>query len=346
MSEAPFLMASSRYLVDEAHDRRVLDVVPAEGFRVRVLIAGGDFEVLEIEIIVGQARHDRVGLLDGLVDRRLQLVVLDHDELDAHRGLEANLIERVQIGRIRDRQEQPLAALHQGQYPVLLQELVAHRAHRVHVRRHGVQIEQRHAEFVRRGDGDIARARQARRHEVGHQALTPLLRLGNGILHGGLIQQAVLDEPLGETAEEPWRLVLPAVAIALSFMDLRLNPRSQLSLLLVALGQLSNQSRMVAHCRRAARDTDRKFGRVWALGIPGIQKKKPLPREGLRELNLNNQLVTCTAWARTWKERCRRSQEPYQPAPERKRRAVAAVVEEQAQSMLPELLPTATPSAV
>ncbi len=187
--------------IDEAHDRRVLDIVPGQRVGVRVLIAGGDFEVLEIEIIFGQARHGRVGLIDGLVDRHLQLVVLDHDELDAHRGLEADLIERMQIGRVRDGQEQPLAALHQGQYPVLLHELVAHRPHRVQVGRHGVQIEEGHPEFVRCGDGDIARARQVRSHEVGHQALAPFLRLGNGVLHGGLIQQAVLDQPLGETAE-------------------------------------------------------------------------------------------------------------------------------------------------
>ncbi len=79
---------------------------------VGVVIAAGDLEILEIEVIVGQARHDRFGLIDGLVDRRLQLVVLDNDELDAHGGLKADLVEGVQIGRIGDRQEQPLAALH------------------------------------------------------------------------------------------------------------------------------------------------------------------------------------------------------------------------------------------
>ena len=121
-------------LIDEAHDRRVFDIVPADRFRIRIFVAAGDVEILEIEIIVGQVRHDRIGLIDRLVDRDLELVVFDDDELDAHRGLETDLIERVQIGRIRDREEQPLAALHQGQHAVLLQKLVAHSANRLRVR--------------------------------------------------------------------------------------------------------------------------------------------------------------------------------------------------------------------
>jgi hypothetical protein len=79
-------------------------------------------------------RHHRFGLVDRLVDGLLQLVVLDDDELDAHRGLEADLVERVQVGGIGDREEQALAALHQRQHAVLLQQLVADRANRVEVR--------------------------------------------------------------------------------------------------------------------------------------------------------------------------------------------------------------------
>ena len=64
----------------------------------------------------------------ALRDRRLQLVVLDHDKLDAHRSLEANLIQCMQIGRIGDGQKQAFAALHQGQNAMFLHELFAHRA--------------------------------------------------------------------------------------------------------------------------------------------------------------------------------------------------------------------------
>ena len=188
-------------LVDEAHDRRVLDVVAAQRVGIRVFFAAGDFEVLQIEIVVGQARHHGVGLIDGLGHRRLQLVVLDHDELDAHRGLEADLVQRVQIGGIGDRQEQPLAALHQRQHAVLLHELLADGAHGVGIYRDRIQIEERHAELVRGRDGDVARTREVRGHQIGHQIEVPFLRLGDGILHGRLIEEAVLDEPLREPAE-------------------------------------------------------------------------------------------------------------------------------------------------
>ena len=150
MSEAPFLMASSRILLTKRTIGASSTSSRAERVRVRVLVAAGDLEVLEVEVVVGQVRHHRFGLVDGLGDRRLQLVVLDHDELDAHRGLEADLVERVQVGRVGDRQEQPLAALHQRQHAVLLQQLVADRPHRVRIQRDRVQIEQRHAELVRR----------------------------------------------------------------------------------------------------------------------------------------------------------------------------------------------------
>ncbi len=39
------------------------------------------------------------------------------------------------------------------------------------------------------------------RHQVGDQTDALFLGLGNSILHGGLVQQAVLDQPLGEAAQ-------------------------------------------------------------------------------------------------------------------------------------------------
>ena len=71
----------------------------------------------------------------------LQFVVFHNDELDAHRGLKSNLIERVQIGGVRDRQKQALAALHERQNPMLLHQLFADRPDGLHVRRHGVQVQ-------------------------------------------------------------------------------------------------------------------------------------------------------------------------------------------------------------
>ena len=87
-----------------------------------VLVAGGDLEVLEVEVaVVVEARHRRVDGLDGAGDARFELVLLDDDRFDAQRGLELDLVERLQIGRIADGDEQALAPLQDRQDAVLQQ---------------------------------------------------------------------------------------------------------------------------------------------------------------------------------------------------------------------------------
>ena len=65
--------------------------------------------------------------------RLLQLVVLDDDGLDAEAGLELDLVDRVQVGRVGDRQEQALAAPEERQHAVLGQQLVADQPDRLEV---------------------------------------------------------------------------------------------------------------------------------------------------------------------------------------------------------------------
>ena len=93
--------------------RSVFDVVAPGHILVGIFVAAGDLKILEIEVVVGQARHGRFGLIHGLANRQLQLVVFDNNELNAHRSLKANLVQRVQICGISDGQEQALTALHQ-----------------------------------------------------------------------------------------------------------------------------------------------------------------------------------------------------------------------------------------
>src|ERR1700691_5742795 len=104
-----------QHLVDETHDRRILDVVARDVVAECLAAAAADFERLEIDsIIVAQAWHLGVELLDRLVELALQFVVFDDNRLDRHAGLELDLVDGVQIGRVGDSQEQTLAALEQG----------------------------------------------------------------------------------------------------------------------------------------------------------------------------------------------------------------------------------------
>ena len=121
-------------LVDEAHDRRVFDVV-ARDVGADLLVAAADLERLEVDaVVVAEAGHRGVDLLDRLVEELLQLVVLD-DDRPRRASPVWNLISsmRVQVGRVGDPQEQALAALEQRQHAVLGQQLVGDRLDGVEV---------------------------------------------------------------------------------------------------------------------------------------------------------------------------------------------------------------------
>ena len=100
----------------------------------------------------------------------LQLVVLDDDRLDRQAGLELDLVDGVQIGRVGDAEEQALAALEQRQHAVLGQQLVGDGAHGLEVDVEGIEIEQRYAVFGRRRDGDVARLGGAGEHQLRDEA--------------------------------------------------------------------------------------------------------------------------------------------------------------------------------
>ena len=143
-----FLDGVQQHLVDEADDRCVLDVVAADRLLLEILVAAGDVEVLQIDVVVGHRRHLRVDLLDRFGADALQLVLFDDDRLDRQSGLELDLVERVQVGRVRDCDEQALAALDQRQHAVLGEQLVGDELDGLDVRLDGVEVEQRDAEFL------------------------------------------------------------------------------------------------------------------------------------------------------------------------------------------------------
>jgi hypothetical protein len=100
----------------------------------------------------------------------------------------------VQIRRIRDGDEQALAALHQRQHAMLREQLVRDELDGFEIRLNRVEIYQRDAEFLRSGDGDLARVRQIVRDQVRHEIGVRFLGGRHRRLHGLLVQQAVLDE--------------------------------------------------------------------------------------------------------------------------------------------------------
>ena len=100
-----------------------------------------DIEVLEVEVVVCEVRHGRVDRLDCLGDPFLELVLLDHDRVYAQAGLETDIVDRLQVGRIGDAEEQALATLHQRQDAVLVDHLLVDGADAVDVQFDGVEIQ-------------------------------------------------------------------------------------------------------------------------------------------------------------------------------------------------------------
>jgi hypothetical protein len=190
-------------LVDEAHDGRVFDVVTRYARAFGVVVATGDIEVLEIEagLIFGELRHGRVGLLGGLVDGLLQLVVFDDHGLDAEAGLEFDFVDGVQVGGIRDAEEQALAAAIQRQAAVLLQQLVLHQLDDVEIDLVRVQVIQRHAEFGGSRDSDVARLGGAGGNELGDEAGFAVFGRLQCREHRGFFDHAILDQTLRQAAE-------------------------------------------------------------------------------------------------------------------------------------------------
>ena len=190
-------------LVDETHDGRVFDVVSRNTVTGGIVVAARDIEVFEIEpgLVLGQQRRGRVGLLGGLVDGFLQLVVFDDHGLDAEASLELDLVDGVQVGGICHREEQALAAAEKRQAAMLLKQLVLDQLDGVDFDGMRVEVVEGHAELGRGGDGDVTRLGRTGGNELGDEARLPVLGGLQRIEHGRFFDHAVLHQPLRQAAE-------------------------------------------------------------------------------------------------------------------------------------------------
>ena len=164
----------------------------------------GDVEVLEVEVVVAarHGRHLRVDLLDRFLHGALELVVLDHHRLDGEAGLELDLVDGVQDGRVGDADVQALPALDERQHAVLRQQLVADQADRIEVGRDRVEVQDRHAEFLRRGNRDVARGGHVVRDEPAHEVGLALAGARDSVEHRCLVDEAVEHESLRQAGQD------------------------------------------------------------------------------------------------------------------------------------------------
>jgi hypothetical protein len=81
---------------------------------------------------------------------------------------------------------------------VLGQQLVADEADDFEVEADRVEIQQRHAEFLRGGDRDVARGGHVAGDQPADEMRLALAGARDRVEHRGFIDQAVLHEPLGQ----------------------------------------------------------------------------------------------------------------------------------------------------
>ena len=84
---------------------------------------------------------------------------------------------------------------------MLLEQFVLDQLDGVEVDLVRVEVEQRHAEFGRGGDGDVARLGGAGGDELGDEAGLAVFGRLQGAEHGRFFDHAVLHEPLRQAAE-------------------------------------------------------------------------------------------------------------------------------------------------
>ncbi len=81
------------------------------------------------------------------------------------------------------------------------QDLLADDPYRLEVRLDRVEVEQRRAELVGRGNGDLARVGHVVLDEVAYDADAAFLRRRDRIYHRRIGDQAVGDQPLGQALQ-------------------------------------------------------------------------------------------------------------------------------------------------
>ena len=70
-----------------------------------------------------------------------KFVLFDNHWIDTQAGCELDVVDRLQVGRIRDAKEQALPTLDQRQYPVFGDQLGVNSTHDVEIQLDGIEIE-------------------------------------------------------------------------------------------------------------------------------------------------------------------------------------------------------------
>ncbi len=178
--------------LQEAHDRRVVDIgIGAVGQSSGIVV-----DKIDVQIVADQLVQVLLVALIALLDQFQQTGVVDDHRLDRQFGLELDLVQRMDIGRIRQRHDTLLPRLAERNHALALHQLVVDDLFRQQPDIDRPQIQQRIAEFFGAECRQRARVDQGAVQQYVNERdfflrslLAELLRLGQR-QPAGLLQRA------------------------------------------------------------------------------------------------------------------------------------------------------------
>ena len=180
-----------KHLVHVLYDGGIVDIARRDNGIVFLVTAFG-FNAFKVGVI--QITHRRIVGLKILVDGFPELGVVNQDGVCAQAGIKLDLIQCLNVGRVGDRNEQPVPTLIERQgvvfsYQFFIYDLIGH-----HLRHKGVEIQNRNAELHRSGEGEPSAVRQVVLYQVGNEWDAVVGCLKKGIFRSGFINKPVVDE--------------------------------------------------------------------------------------------------------------------------------------------------------
>ena len=140
-------------------------------------------------------------MLYRLAGDLLQLILFDDDRFNGQACLELDLVQRMEVRRIGDGNEQALATLDEGQDAMLGEQLVRDESDGVDVWLDSLEVQERNAELLGGGNGDLAGVSEAGGNEMRNQIGVVFLGCCDRRDHRSFIKQPVLNQAQGKALE-------------------------------------------------------------------------------------------------------------------------------------------------
>ena len=187
------------YLVDETDHRGIIDIGVGDIGAGRLFIAAADIQIIQVRI--HEVGHGGIHDIERSFNRPVEFFLLNQHGLRVDAGMELELVNGGEVGRVGNGDIEPVAAFEKRQGMVLADELLADQVGRRGFHVHDIQIKQGHPEFLGSGPGDVAALQNLVFDQIADELRAFLLRRVIGLECLGFLQKPIHDQPARQAAE-------------------------------------------------------------------------------------------------------------------------------------------------